>query len=87
MPRSAPTPPVSTSLADARSAELYRRALEVLPGGVNSPVRAMEAIGRSPIFVDRGEGAEEDLADADWGLPARLDSALASASAPTATCT
>ena len=63
MPRSAPTPPVSTSLADARSAELYRRALEVLPGGVNSPVRAMEAIGRAPIFVDRGEGAE--LIDVD----------------------
>jgi len=54
---------VSTSLADARSAELYRRALEVLPGGVNSPVRAMEAIGRSPIFVERGEGAE--LIDVD----------------------
>ena len=53
----------STSLADARSAELYRRALEVLPGGVNSPVRAMRAIGRSPIFVDRGEGAE--LIDVD----------------------
>jgi len=54
---------VSTSLADARSTELYRRALEVLPGGVNSPVRAMGAIGRSPIFVDRGEGAE--LIDVD----------------------
>jgi glutamate-1-semialdehyde 2,1-aminomutase len=63
VPRSAPTPPVSTSLADARSAELYRRALVLLPGGVNSPVRAMEAIGRSPIFVDRGEGAE--LIDVD----------------------
>jgi len=55
--------PVSTSLADARSTELYRRALEVLPGGVNSPVRAMGAIGRSPIFIDRGEGAE--LIDVD----------------------
>ncbi len=54
---------MSTSLADTRSAELYRRALEVLPGGVNSPVRAMEAIGRSPIFIDRGEGAE--LIDVD----------------------
>jgi glutamate-1-semialdehyde 2,1-aminomutase len=54
---------VSTSLADARSTELYRCALEVLPGGVNSPVRAMGAIGRSPIFVDRGEGAE--LIDVD----------------------
>jgi glutamate-1-semialdehyde 2,1-aminomutase len=54
---------LSTSLADARSTELYRRALEVLPGGVNSPVRAMRAIGRSPIFVDRGDGAE--LIDVD----------------------
>jgi len=54
---------VSTSLADTHSAEWYRRALEVLPGGVNSPVRAMRAIARSPIFIDRGEGAE--LIDVD----------------------
>jgi glutamate-1-semialdehyde 2,1-aminomutase len=40
------------------SAELYERALELLPGGVNSPVRAMRSIGRDPIFVARGEGAE-----------------------------
>jgi glutamate-1-semialdehyde 2,1-aminomutase len=46
------------SLTDTRSTELYRRALEVLPGGVNSPVRAMRAIGRDPIFVERGAGAE-----------------------------
>ncbi|MFI5009924.1 MAG: glutamate-1-semialdehyde 2,1-aminomutase [Solirubrobacterales bacterium] len=47
-----------TSLSDAHSAELYRRALRVLPGGVNSPVRAMRAIGRDPLFIERGEGAE-----------------------------
>jgi glutamate-1-semialdehyde 2,1-aminomutase len=47
-----------TALTDTRSAALYRRALEVLPGGVNSPVRAMRAIGRDPIFIARGEGAE-----------------------------
>jgi len=46
------------SLTDTRSAELYRRALELLPGGVNSPVRAMRAIGRDPIFIERGLGAE-----------------------------
>jgi glutamate-1-semialdehyde 2,1-aminomutase len=46
------------SLTDTRSAELYQRALELLPGGVNSPVRAMRAIGRDPIFVDRAAGAE-----------------------------
>jgi glutamate-1-semialdehyde 2,1-aminomutase len=51
------------SLTDSRSAELYRRAQSRLPGGVNSPVRAMAAIGREPLFVDRGEGAE--LIDVD----------------------
>jgi glutamate-1-semialdehyde 2,1-aminomutase len=52
-----------TSLSDTHSAEWYRRALRVLPGGVNSPVRAMRAIGRDPIFVDHGAGAE--LVDVD----------------------
>ncbi len=51
------------SLKDTRSAEAYRRALELLPGGVNSPVRAMRAIGRDPLFIARGEGAE--LIDVD----------------------
>jgi len=41
-----------------RSAELYRRALQLIPGGVNSPVRAMLAVGREPVFIERGEGAE-----------------------------
>jgi len=49
---------VKASLTDTRSAELYRRALDLIPGGVNSPVRAMRAIGRDPIFIARGEGAE-----------------------------
>jgi glutamate-1-semialdehyde 2,1-aminomutase len=47
----------------ARSAELYERALGLMPGGVNSPVRAMRQIGLDPIFVARGEGAE--LVDVD----------------------
>ncbi|MGZ4173159.1 MAG: glutamate-1-semialdehyde 2,1-aminomutase [Solirubrobacteraceae bacterium] len=41
-----------------RSSELYARALTLLPGGVNSPVRAMRAIGRDPIFVAGGAGSE-----------------------------
>src|SRR4051794_9549652 len=49
---------------DDRPVALYRRALELMPGGVNSPVRAMRSIGRDrPIFVARGEGAE--LIDVD----------------------
>ena len=53
----------ASSLTDARSAALYARAQAVLPGGVNSPVRAMRAIGRDPIFVERPQGAE--LTDVD----------------------
>jgi glutamate-1-semialdehyde 2,1-aminomutase len=49
--------------SEARSAQLYEEALGLLPGGVNSPVRAMRAIGRAPLFVARGEGAE--LVDVD----------------------
>ena len=47
----------------SRSSELYQRALRTLPGGVNSPVRAMRQIGREPIFIERGEGCE--LVDVD----------------------
>jgi glutamate-1-semialdehyde 2,1-aminomutase len=54
---------VTVSLSDTKSAELYARAVTRLPGGVNSPVRAMGSIGRDPIFVDRAEGAE--LVDVD----------------------
>jgi glutamate-1-semialdehyde 2,1-aminomutase len=53
----------TVSLRDTRSAEIYARALARLPGGVNSPVRAMRAIGRDPIFVERAAGAE--LVDVD----------------------
>ena len=38
------------------SERLYREALGILPGGVNSPVRSMAAIGRDPLFIASGEG-------------------------------
>ncbi len=49
---------VSDTVNDSVSAELYSRACAVLVGGVNSPVRAMRAIGRDPLFIDHGAGAE-----------------------------
>src|SRR5947209_20556762 len=53
-----------------RSSELYHRARELLPGGVNSPVRAMRSIGREPVLIARGEGAilfDVDVKDyGDW---------------------
>ena len=45
-------------MALSTRSELYRRALSLVPGGVNSPVRAMKAVGLDePFFVERGEGA------------------------------
>ncbi|HLI49591.1 MAG TPA: glutamate-1-semialdehyde 2,1-aminomutase [Chthonomonas sp.] len=43
--------------ARQRSKELYERAVKVIPGGVNSPVRAFKAVGGDPVFIQRGEGA------------------------------
>lgn len=45
-------------IRDTKSAALYEKAVRYLPGGVNSPVRAMKSIGRDPIFMSRGSGAE-----------------------------
>ncbi len=42
---------------NAKSKELFARAERVIPGGVNSPVRAFRAVGGQPIFIDRAEGA------------------------------
>ncbi|MDB4714970.1 glutamate-1-semialdehyde 2,1-aminomutase [Flavobacteriaceae bacterium] len=40
-----------------RSSSLFKEAQEVIPGGVNSPVRAFKAVGGTPIFVDNAQGA------------------------------
>ena len=41
-----------------KSMALYRRALEMIPGGVNSPVRAFKAIGIPPTFIERAKGSK-----------------------------
>jgi len=51
--------------------ELYRRALELIPGGVNSPVRSMRSVGLDePVFMRGGEGAYIEDVDGrryvDW---------------------
>jgi len=40
-----------------RSIELFAEAQALMPGGVDSPVRAFRAVGGQPLFIDRGEGA------------------------------
>jgi glutamate-1-semialdehyde 2,1-aminomutase len=41
----------------ASNSELFERAARVIPGGVNSPVRAFRAVGGTPRFIARGDGA------------------------------
>jgi len=58
-----------------RSAEIFERARRVIPGGVNSPVRAFGAVGGTPVFFASGKGARVRDADgreyldfvASWG--------------------
>ena len=40
-----------------RSSSLFKSAQAVIPGGVNSPVRAFKAVGGTPVFVERAKGA------------------------------
>ena len=47
----------------SRSHDLFTEAQELIPGGVNSPVRAFRGVGGDPVFVERAEGAY--LVDAD----------------------
>jgi glutamate-1-semialdehyde 2,1-aminomutase len=39
-----------------KSIELFQQAQQLLPGGVDSPVRAFKAVGGQPLFIERGEG-------------------------------
>jgi glutamate-1-semialdehyde 2,1-aminomutase len=77
----------------SRSSKLFARALKVLPGGVDSPVRAFKAVGGSPLFITRAAGARIHDIDGNayidyvmsWGplihghAPAGLIKALAAA--------
>lgn len=76
------------------SKSLFERARKVIPGGVNSPVRAFKAVGGEPVFLARGKGSRVWDADgneyldycASWGPlilghahPAVLEAAIAAA--------
>ena len=53
-----------TKLDTTKSDYLFSRAQQLIPGGVNSPVRAFRAVGRTPLFIRHAEGAY--ITDADW---------------------
>ena len=47
----------------SKSESLYKKAIQLIPGGVNSPVRAFRSVGGTPLFMKSGEGCR--LTDAD----------------------
>ncbi len=47
----------TTSLSTSNSEQLFAKAKSVIPGGVNSPVRAFSSVGGTPSFIKRAEGA------------------------------
>ncbi|HVL23536.1 MAG TPA: glutamate-1-semialdehyde 2,1-aminomutase [Thermomicrobiales bacterium] len=49
-----------------RSATAFEAARRVIPGGVNSPVRAFRAVGGAPLFVERGAGSRFQDIDGNW---------------------
>ncbi len=46
-----------TLLSATKSQQAFERAVKTLPGGVNSPARACQAVGTEPVFIDRADGA------------------------------
>jgi glutamate-1-semialdehyde 2,1-aminomutase len=76
-----------------RSSRLFQRAQQILPGGVDSPVRAFKSVGATPLFIRRASGARIEDIDGNryidyvmsWGplihghAPRRLIAALAAA--------
>jgi glutamate-1-semialdehyde 2,1-aminomutase len=48
----------ANEVSGGTSARLFEQAKALIPGGVNSPVRAFRRVGGEPFFVDRGEGAK-----------------------------
>src|ERR1700716_779499 len=54
--------PSAIDMITKRSTLLFRRAQRILPGGVDSPVRAFKSVGATPLFIRRGSGARiEDI--------------------------
>ncbi|HKZ56636.1 MAG TPA: aspartate aminotransferase family protein, partial [Thermodesulfovibrionales bacterium] len=41
-----------------KSQRLFKKAQELIPGGVNSPVRAFKAVGGNPLFIQKAKGSK-----------------------------
>src|SRR5690349_628310 len=52
-------------ISRAKSEALFAEALNYIPGGVNSPVRAFRAVGGQPFFVNQAKGCRVATADGD----------------------
>ena len=41
-----------------KSEKLFEKSKKLIPGGVNSPVRAYKSVGRTPLFIDHAKGSK-----------------------------
>lgn len=57
MTPTSPLPPTTRHLSPATSPAFFERACRVIPGGVNSPVRAFRAVGGEPLYIASGKSA------------------------------
>src|ERR1041384_1899611 len=48
---------MQSKMQQSKSEELFSKALELMPGGVNSPVRAFRGVGGTPLFIKEASGA------------------------------
>lgn len=52
-----------TNMDNDRSRQFFKESIQVIPGGVNSPVRACQSVGAEPLFIERASGSK--IIDAD----------------------
>lgn len=45
-------------MAGSKSETLFKKSKEIMPGGVNSPVRAFQAVNQTPVFIERAKGSK-----------------------------
>ena len=45
-------------MAGVKSEDLFKNSMKIMPGGVNSPVRAFRAVNQNPVFIERAKGSK-----------------------------
>src|SRR5678809_1219839 len=66
----------NNEMIHTKSESLFRRAQELIPGGVNSPVRAFRSVGGNPVFIARGFTGRDRIVKFEGCYHGHVDSLL-----------